>query len=262
MQIQRSNQTNRRIYMSRLQRSVLSAFAVVALLAAGAIGASTASAAFTLTTVKCVEGLPTFCYEKTATELDELEGEEPISGVKEAATASLLEVELSGAKVKIECKAAAATGTALQLQPLIVAAKIHGLVLKFTECALIEPTTCKVPATLTTKNLEANFGNEDPVSKVTFKPVLEAEKEIFIQIAFENNGEQVCPATIKGTKNVTGTAGCTVLEPATDTSVKLVVCNIAKLGSTLLVAEQPAAFQLTEEIKPAALTDKWSIELA
>jgi hypothetical protein len=243
--------------MSRIRLLVLGSTATLIVMAS-AIGASSASAVFTLTEAECGSGIPAFCYENaTSKKLFEFSGTEEVTGKLEAGKPNLLFASFGGEDVKIECTAANFPGgTFTQTAPLTTAASISTKI-DFTGCKLVEgPTTkCTIKELIETLGITGTFPEEGEIKTTTFKPT----GEIFTTITFENNGEETCPATIKGTKSVKGKQTCSNITPGTDATVHLIECTTA--GSELTFGENTAEFDSTFEIELKNTTDSWSIQL-
>lgn len=247
--------------MSRIKATVL---VMCAVFVASAFAASAASATFTLVKEgkkeECVSGLPAICYEETA-KLFEYFGEEEVTGTIVAGTESLLSAKFGALEIHITCTAISLPGgTFVQKEPLKVAASVKGKV-QFTGCALLAPTNvkCKVPATLETKEILGTVLDEDPTSLIEFVPTTQP----FIIIKIENNGTEVCPATIRGEKEATGDVECEVATPSEAATSHNVHCLVTEAEELLLFGEQPAHFELLFTVKLKNLaTDKWDLVLA
>jgi hypothetical protein len=247
--------------MSRLRLGVLSAVAVLAILA---VGASTASAAeFTLTKEECKSGTSIiFCYATSSGgSLFELKGEEEFSLV--APDAITLLAELGGETINIGCtttealnESLGANGLVLQHTPLGTGASNYLLnfVLFFSSCKLVGGISkkCEVPTTNLTNLLD---GEPTSTEGVVFKP---ESGTIFIEIPLKNAGTETCPATIVGTRKVTGTQLCEWSGITTPTTAHLLTCAES---SGLKFAENTASIDGVDwTVLPVNLgTDLWDI---
>jgi hypothetical protein len=231
--------------MSRVKFGLVSVLAMLAALVVCGVAASGASAVeWELTEKACNEGKNVnFCYEKEKTgKLFEFKG----TGEFEVLTllvgqVILLESELGGSKIEISCKAVAAEhgaklpdGLILQPEPLVKDTTFEfGLV--FKECVLEGAIgkKCKVPVEKATNTIIGEFDllatNTPDDNEVLFKP---KTPPIFIEIPFENNSPEKCPATIVGTRNVTGEILCfidkTEAEALEDLEEHELICDPAK----------------------------------
>jgi hypothetical protein len=234
--------------MSRIKLAMLAAFAVLAL---SAIGASGASAAFTLSTDTCpvAAAKTALCDEAFA-----LTGTEAFAGslVKEKET--LLLAHFGELEVHIECTGATVTGN-FTSTPLTTNVLVSGMVIKFTGCTLLEPLAkkCTVSTELTTNAIK---GEITSASEDKFEP---ETGTVFIPITFGNSTE-TCPATIKGTKNVTGSQKCTNVEPEVFAVEKEISCLEA--GSALKIGENAAEFKLPVNIHLVNNTEKIKVSTA
>jgi hypothetical protein len=245
--------------MSRIKLGVLTGV-LFALVAMSAVAASSASAAFVLSTTACEGGVPALCWNSEGALL-EFTGTEEATGKLEAGTENLLKGNL-GENIRITCTAAAVTGTIKQAEPLVVAGVIEKSTIAFSGCTITETAglakKCKINLEkVTTKALGGTFLNADPVSTTTFKP---EGSETFTGIVFENNGAEVCPATVKGEKLVKGKQVCNNVEPEVHATVHLIQCLTT--GSELKLGENVAEFDATFELTLKNTTDAWDLALA
>jgi len=229
---------------------MLAAFAAMALSAVAATGAS---AAFTLSTDTCSSAEPftALCDESTA-----LTGTETFAGGLVAGAATLLAAKFGAEEVHIECTGATVAGT-FTATPLTANVKVTKLVITFTGCAVLEPLgkKCSVSSTLTTNSVQGEItgtGSEDK-----FEP--EPPATVFIPITFSNSTE-TCPATIKGTKNVTGSQKCVNVEPEVFAVEKEISC--LESGSSLKLGENAAEFKLPVKIHLVNNTEKIKVSKA
>jgi hypothetical protein len=236
-------------------------FAGCLVVAASAMSASSASAAFTLTTKACTGGaFLGLCYEnEKATECGEkstvceLEGTstETVSG-----GATTLKINTSP-NVVVECKTASGSGTIDQLSPLTESAQILKGVIGYKGCKITAPaeivTKCVIPETKETNLL---LGTLTSVEKLLLKP---ETGTVFIEIPFTSKEGQTCPATVKGTRSVTGEQEVTIASPETFGSSKT---GTAVLVSKLEFFSQKA--ELTEELTltlaESISPDTWAIK--
>ncbi len=228
--------------------------AVVVTAAASGIASSAASAAvFTLTTTACTGGtFLNLCYVN-GTEKLELTGTQTFSVVQLGK--GILKGIIGGEAVTVECEETVATGTPLvnQASPLTAKGTITGT-LTFKKCKVIGNATvvkkCKIPVEKESTKL---VGSLNSVSELLLKPETGTE---FIIIPFENNGTEVCPATIKGNRAVTGEQAITITtpeEPAEEKTGKTVV------KSGLKLAGEPAELEASLDLMLTGLGDKWYI---
>jgi hypothetical protein len=245
--------------MSKVKVRLLCALGVLMVFAISGVAASTAAAEFTLVLntkeepVACGTGtIVNLCYEtvEKGTALKQLSGEEEFLIL--LATGAITLTAAVGPTV-IKCNDTVGFRTEkeitegkpednnlLILQPSpLVANSTLDVILEFIECKLQGELgeLCLVPEHKETKELTGTV--EENENNILFK----AAGGIFIEIPFTNNGANTCPATIKGTKKVTGEQLCTwsttenpVLE---DLEEHLLVCG----KSELLLAEQEATFE-------------------
>ncbi len=139
-----------------------------------------------------------FCWEskEKGTELKEIVGEEEFLLVS---SKMKLTSVLGGEKIEIEC-----TGTTalepliLQPEPLAKNGEVN-VALEFTGCALLGVLgeKCKVPTARSTTTL---VGSPKAITEISFKP---KTGTIIMEIPFEEKAK--CPATVKGTRLLTGT---------------------------------------------------------
>ncbi len=192
---------------TRLTGALLTAVIVAAL---SGLSATAASAAFTLGP-ECKGGaLLNLCDVNSLSEVKELEGSESFT-VTQLGIATL-KGTIGGEAVTVTCEETVATGTPLitQTSPLTGQGPVTGS-LTFRKCKVTGNATvakkCKIPVEKESTPLE---GLLVTVSELLLKPKTGTE---FIIIPFENNGTEVCPATIKGNRAVTGEQAITISEP-------------------------------------------------
>jgi hypothetical protein len=242
---------------AHMSRAKLGLICVAVALIGSAMAASSAFATFELTSTACSGSVITLCYSTTeGGSLFEFKGEEEITATKEAETTSFLKATLGGEEVLIKCTGASVTGgLLLQTEPLVKVGTIDATNISFTGCVLQGKLgeLCVVPGTLTTEPL---VGAPASTEDIVFSPTTGTK---FIGITFSNNGTATCPATVKGTKNVTGKQLCNLNEPGVDKLLHKLICLPA--GSTeLLLAENQAEFELTLDVTlKNATTDFWSL---
>lgn len=272
--------------MSQAKLGLLSVLTMLAVLLLCGIAASGASAIeWELNALKECTGGETvnFCYEKEATgKLFVFKGTGEFEVLVLLANQHiLLESKLGGETIHIECKAVDAEheeggvlvpdGLIFQLEPLKANALLE-FHLTFLECQLEGAVgkKCKVPAERTTKPLIGEFdalpagGLPFDDDDIMFTPVTPS---IFIEIPFEDNLPEKCPATIKGTHNVTGEILCfvdkTEEEALTDQEEHELICDPAREESQkgkLLFAENEATLLAEADIFILNIgTDLWSI---
>lgn len=247
-------------FMTRLRLIVLS---IMAILAVGAISASTASAAFELTATACTGTLDTLCYattEKGAT-LFEFKGAEAFLATLEVGIETLLEANL-GESLHITCLTATTEGGEfLQAEPLLARPTVDVSSIHFTGCEVLAPIgkKCKVVTPILTKALTGTLSTTE-VGDVNFKPTVGTE---FVGIVLENNGAEVCPATIRGTKPVTGEELCQLVSPEEALKLHTLKCAESEAeGNLLLLASQPTHFKLVLDVElDNATTDFWDLSL-
>lgn len=249
--------------MSRIKLGILSALMVVSALAVSGLATSSASAAvFELTAEPCSgTGIVALCWDSVnkGTNLRELKGSqtfEALKDVEEAGEESLLLTKLGELEVHIVCVDAHAEGTISQASPLVSTPTLSSPKIVFTECKLLETLgkKCKVPATLETKEIT---GTTPGVGEVLFKPTVGTT---FIEFEISNNGAEVCPATVKGVRKITGEQTCLWLELEVDLPEHLLFCPTE--DSKLKFIEQPAELLLAVEVKLVGLVDEWDVTLA
>jgi hypothetical protein len=235
--------------MSAVKARLFGVLGVLAVFAISGVAASTASAEFKLETTACGSGtIVNLCWETASkgTTLKQLVGEEEFLILLETGLILLL-AKIGEEDIHIHCNDTIGLtgGTTddeflliLQPSPLVANSTIDATLL-FIECELegTLATKCLVPIEKETKELTGTV--EENESNILFK----AAGGIFIEIPFTNNTPETCPATIKGTKKITGEQLCTwsssenpVLE---DLEEHLLICG----ASELLFAEQIATFE-------------------
>jgi hypothetical protein len=274
--------------MSRVKFGPVSILAMLAALVVCGIAASGASAEFKLTEKECKGGeVVNFCYEKEKTgKLFEFEGTEEFELLALLGTQHILfESKLGGETIHIVCKAVdaehtkeikeekeilAPDGLILQPKPLVENALLE-FHLNFLECVLEGAIgkKCAVAVSEVTVPLVGDFdelvGSKPPFAddEILFKPV---KGTTIIGIPFKNNGAEKCPATIIGTRNVTGEILCFVdakeSEALEDLEEHELICDPERGGQAgklfLASSENPAT--LLAEVEIALLTvDLWSI---
>jgi hypothetical protein len=254
--------------MFKAKSRLLGVLGVLVVFAISAVATSSASATFSLETTACGTGtIVNLCWESAekGASLKQLKGEEEFLILLASGDVHLT-ATLGTLVVEILCKdTIGLTGGAtedeflliLQPSPLVANSTIDATLL-FIECTLEGAlgVKCLVPVEKETFELSGTV-EEGSENNILFKPVVAGGP--FIEIPFTNNTPETCPATIKGTKKVTGEQLCTwsttekpVLE---DLEEHLLVCG----ASELLFAEQPATFTADYEI---ALENEpfWAIE--
>jgi hypothetical protein len=201
--------------MSRVKSRLICALGVLTVFAISGVAASTASAEFKLETTACGSGtIVNLCWETASkgTSLKQLVGEEEFLILLETGAIELLAV-LGTEDLNIVCKdTVGLTGGAtedtflliLQPSPLVANSTIDATLL-FIECELTGAASkkCKVPVEKETAELTGTV--EENENNILFKPVTGTT---FISIPFENKAPETCPATLKGTHNVTGEELC------------------------------------------------------
>jgi hypothetical protein len=241
--------------MAQVKSRLICALGVLAVSAISGVAASTASAEFKLETTACGSGtIVNLCWEtaEKGTSLKQLKGEEEFL-ILLASGAVTVTATLGAQKVEIACKdtIGLSGGTTedefllfLQPEPLVANYTIDATLL-FIECKLEGElgTKCKVPVEKETSALVGTVTENE--SDILFKPT---SGTTWIEIPLENNPPNTCPATVKGTRKITGEQLCTwsstekpVLE---DLEEHLLVCG----ASELLLAEQPLTVAASYEI--------------
>ena len=224
-------------------------------------GGTEVGAGFVLTTIACETGLPSFCYENTESKkLFALEGEEPVLGSLVAGGETLFAEKFGEEEVHIACTATDFHGTAVQTKPLVQAGALHGVVLTFSGCSLLEPLgkKCSVPAEIKTNAMTGTLAEESPVAKVSISVT---EGTTWFELAFGNKGVETCPAIIKGTKKVTGKVVCQNIEPEVAATEHEISCEPA--GSELKLGENTCEFLMQVLVHFEHLTgEKWDISLS
>jgi hypothetical protein len=241
-----------------MSRSKLSLSAVLVVFVVSAITAGTASAEFTLTAVKCEGTVVTLCYSTTeGGTLFEFEGSQSVLANLETGTELLIAAKFGTEEVHVVCTGATAEGGEfLQASPLVTVGTVDIPSPTFTGCALLEPLAkkCKVPTTLSTNAITGTPSSTE-VGDVLFKPT---SGTVFIAIVLENNGTETCPATLKGTKSVTGEQLCSLIAPETDKTLHTLEC--LESGSKLKFGENAAELKLSLDVVLAEPnTDLWSL---
>lgn len=219
--------------------------------------ASSAYAEFTLSGTECTSSLPTYCYEGELSKSFALKGEEQALGSLVLGTEALLTARFGESEVHIVCTSVVLRGILLQPEPLIEPAKIHGLTLAYSGCALLEPFAkkCSIPTELKTKELIGTFNKETPLSTLTLSP---SAGTVWMGVEFKNVGTEVCPATVRGTKNIAGTQTCTAIESEVNMTEHELSCEPP--GSKLTLGENALEFLLDGLVYLEHLTtEKWSI---
>jgi hypothetical protein len=236
--------------MSRV-KYLIGALGALTIFAISGVAASTASAEFKLETTACGSGtIVNLCWESAekGTSLKQLKGEEEFLILLASGAITLTTLTLG----TIACKdtIGLSGGTTedefllfLQPEPLVANYTIDATLL-FIECDLLGEigTLCVVPIEKETTEITGTV--EESENNILFKAV----SGVFIEFPLSNNGSNTCPATLKGTKKVTGEQLCTwstvekpVLE---DVEEHLLVCG----ASELLFGEQAATFEADYEI--------------
>ncbi len=234
----------------KLTGALLTALIVTAL---SGVAATTASAAFTLG-AECKGGvIINLCDVNSLSEVKELEGSESFT-VTQLGIATL-KGTIGGEAVTVTCEETVATGTPLitQTSPLTVEGEITGS-LTFKKCKVTGNATvakkCKIPVE---KESTPLAGLLVTVSELLLKPKTGTE---FIIIPFENNGTEVCPATIKGNRAVTGEQAITISEPEVPQKEKT---GKTVVKSGLKLAGEPAELEGTLDLKLTNLPENWYI---
>jgi hypothetical protein len=235
--------------MSRIKLAILAAFAVMAVFA---VGASGASAAFTLSTATCpVAGAPTaLCDEAFA-----FTGSESFTGSLVAGAETLLRAVFGETEVHIDCTSVTITGI-FTMNLLTGNVTLTAVITTFHGCKLLEPLgkKCTVSEELKTNSIK---GAITSASEDTFEP---ETGTTFIELAFGNNGTETCPATIKGTKKVTGSQKCTNVEPEVFAVEKEISC--LESGSSLKLGENTAEFKMPVKIHLVNNTERIKVSTA
>ena len=246
--------------MSRIKLGILGV-AMLAAVIVSALGATTASAAFTLTETECKEGVPVFCYENEATKkLFAFKGVEEGTGTQESAEPHLLKGNL-GESIRIECSAGTLTGNLTQEEPLVKAGTIVNTQLKFTGCKITETAALVKKCKITLEKLDTRVlkGQLEGATDPPDLHITPGEGTTIAAFLIENNGAEVCPATVKGEKLIKGLVLCELLEAEVDAKVKLVQCGT---GSELTFGENAAEFDAEFELVLKNTIDPWSVGLA
>jgi hypothetical protein len=226
--------------MSRVKTTILSS--VVCILVA-AIWSTSASASFEITKVECSgSGIPTACIELEG-KLFEVKGEETYSGKLVPGTEILFTVP--SIPIEVACSEDVSSGTISQLNPGVEAVTAVGT-LKLKGCSLIGTgavaTKCAIPTEKTTLSLLGTVVDEMPIKA---GKVIPASGTIIIEIPFSSKAGQTCPATVVGTRKVTGADTCFDPEAEVDKAVHVGECT--KTGSELLFIEKAANFECKAE---------------
>jgi hypothetical protein len=218
--------------------------ATVLITAISGVGASVAAGeTFTLTTTKCTGGtLINLCYVSGARELLELSGKQ--SYTEANTTTAVFKVPSLG--IEILCATVTGSGTITQASPLTEKGKKKGT-LTF-HCVLDSPSKCKIPAEKETLPL---VGELISVGELLLKP---ETGTTFIEIPFENNGTEICPATIKGTHKITGEQVVKIINPGTAEETKE---GEAVEVSKLKFSEEAATLTGKLKITLTGLGDIW-----
>jgi hypothetical protein len=212
--------------------------AVVAIAAMGAFSASAASAAvFTLGTAECKEGFWNLCWAETAAgALKELSGTQSGTVAKKTGSANAI-FNVASVGVTIECKNVTSSDALInQEKPLTKNSTITGH-LVFKECKLTGELgeVCTIPVEKTTEALTGEVVSE---TELKLKPT---STKAFITIPFEGAS---CPATVKGSHEVTGEDVIVIEKPGTPETTKSGANSTTK--STLKFSEKTAT--LTDEV--------------
>jgi hypothetical protein len=216
---------------------------------------------FSLSTIACETGLPSFCYENTESKkLFALEGEEPVLGGLIAAGETLFAEKFGTEEVHLACTATDFHGTAIQTKPLVEAGALHNVALTFSGCSVLEPLgkKCAVPAEIKTNALTGTLGEESPVAKTMLSVTVGTT---WFEVAFVNNGAETCPITLRGTKKITGKVVCQNVEPEVAATEHEISCEPA--GSELKFGENTCEFLMQVLVHFEHLTgEKWDISLS
>jgi len=230
--------------------------AALAVTVVTAVAASSASAAFELSTAKCETG-PKFgvCWSaNTLEEPLELVGEETIT-----AKGGLNKFVVSGVPLEIECEEIV-QGTAIanlvsQTAPLGTPAnKIEGTLLE-KKCKLTGTNTvaekCLIPEEKETNELSGE------ATSATNVHLIPKTGSVFIEIPFTNilsPIELTCPATVAGTRKVTGAQDLTVVSSTNEQGQKTGTTVVA---SELLFIEKKAELTGSITVKFTEDPEDW-----
>jgi hypothetical protein len=214
---------------------------------------SSASAAFVLGSASCAAEAGkhvALCWAETETgPLRELSGEESFT-----ASSELVELRATlGSELAVEmvCKGNG-TGSIAQAEPLAKNYSISKFRLMLNSCRLegVLGTKCRVPPELFTAELVVT-----PSTAASIRLSPSVGKTI-MEITFENEGLEPCPATILGLRKLTGSQPAEFLfaaTPALNHSFETL------LTTETLLDEREAKLSMFAQIHLSSLTDHWDI---
>jgi hypothetical protein len=202
----------------------------------GIFAATAAQGAFTITTKKCGEGIPTACIESEG-KLFEAQGEETYTGKLQAKAEALMETKLGKSTILITCKTDKSEGVARQPEPSVKAVTGEGK-LVFGGCT-VSPKNCKVSETLTTNMLTGTVADEMPIKSGTVKA---ASGSTIITIMFK--GEE---CLLKGAQAISGEDLCISMDAETDLSVHTGECLAEGSKLTFGSEATPVVFEAKVE---------------
>jgi hypothetical protein len=225
-----------------IRRMILPLLAVCAVVVCSAAAAGSASAeVFKLEASECTGGTNVaLCWsaeEAEASPLKELVGKQ-----SETVSGGDVMLTVSNPEITILCTGATGSGTISQPEPLVAGKKttLTGTI-TYSGCTIEASAAiakkCKIPTSKTTKEL---LGTLTSGTELLLAPASGTE---FITIEFENNGAEVCPATIKGNRTVVGEQVVTITNP---TKHELTKSGTSVVKSKLKFFEEPA--ELTESL--------------
>ncbi len=208
-----------------------------------AIWSATASATFEITKVECSgSGIPTACIELEG-KLFEVKGEETYSGKLVSGTEILFRVP--AIPIEIACSEDLSSGTTKQLSPGVEAVTATGT-LRLSGCQLVGKNAvaekCAIPTEKETNLLAGTVIDEMPIKAGKVEP---ASGTVIIELPFVSKTGQTCPATVIGTRKVTGSDTCFDPEAEVDKAVHTGECT--KGASGLLFIEKVAEFECKAE---------------
>ena len=209
-------------------RRISLATAVVVIAAISGVAATSASA-YELSNEICNGKIINLCWNNAGT-LQELIKTQPTTIALKTGSVVLIKTAIGGLTIEIECKVVSSSLTITQAEPLVKQGTIVGT-LTLKECKIVGGVEiakkCKIPAEKTTKEL---VGTLTTVKELLLKPVTGTT---ILEVPFENNGTEVCPATIKGTHSLMGEQVFEILnpeKPEITKSGKSVALSKLKLG--------------------------------
>jgi hypothetical protein len=230
--------------------------ALVAVVSGTAV-TSASAAVFTLGSATCSGGtFKNLCWSNAGVK-QELEGEQTFTitllGV------GVLRGTIGGEAVEGQCEelttGAAVPSVFKQPTPLSSDATGTATVL-FKKCKLtgsaVVVKKCKIPVEKESNILTGHLAS---VSELVLSPQTGTE---FIVIPFENNGAEVCPATIKGNRAITGTQAAIISEPEVPQEEKT---GKAVVKSGLKLAGEPAELEGTVGLSLTGLGDLWVVSV-